>query len=34
LNKDGIPGPSGKGWGVSTINGNAKRGTGILNNEL
>jgi hypothetical protein len=34
LNKDGIPGPSGKGWGASTINGNAKRGTGILNNEL
>ena len=25
---------SGKGWGASTINGNAKRGTGILNNEL
>ncbi len=34
LNKDGIPGPSGKGWSASTINGNAKRGTGLLNNEL
>ena len=29
-----IPGPSGKGWGPSTINGNWRRGTGILNNEL
>ncbi|MHC4433960.1 MAG: recombinase family protein, partial [Planctomycetota bacterium] len=34
LNKDGIPGPSGKSWGQSTINGNRHRGTGILNNEL
>lgn len=34
LNDEGIPGPSGKAWGPSTINGNAKRGTGILNNEL
>ena len=34
LNKEGIPGPSGKGWGQSTINGNRQRGTGILNNEL
>lgn len=34
LNKDGIPSPSGKGWTQSTINGNRKRGTGILNNEL
>ena len=34
LNQEGIPGPSGKGWGPSTIHGNAKRGTGILNNEL
>ncbi len=38
LNKNSIPGPSGpkggKGWGPSTINGNWKRGTGILNNEL
>ncbi len=34
LNADGIPGPSGKAWGPSTIHGNRKRGTGILNNEL
>jgi len=38
LNKRNIPGPSGnnggKGWGPSTINGNWRRGTGILNNEL
>lgn len=34
LNKRKIPGPSGKGWGPSTINGNWRRGTGILNNEL
>ena len=34
LNDEGIPGPSGKAWGSSTIHGNPKRGTGILNNEL
>ena len=39
LNKQNVPGPSGSkkakgGWGPSTINGNYKRGTGILNNEL
>ena len=34
LNRDGVPGPSGKAWGPSTINGNRTRGTGILNNEL
>ncbi len=34
LNEESIPGPSGKGWGPSTIHGNPKRGTGILNNEL
>ena len=34
LNKDGIPCPSGSAWGQSTINGNRKRGTGILNNDL
>ncbi len=34
LNKEGIPCPSGKAWAQSTINGNRKRGTGILNNEL
>ncbi|MGB7779194.1 MAG: recombinase family protein [Pseudolabrys sp.] len=34
LNKRNIPGPAGKAWGPSTINGNWRRGTGILNNEL
>ena len=34
LNRDGIPGPFGNAWGPSTIHGNPKRGTGILNNEL
>ena len=34
LNKEGIRAPSGGDWGFSTINGNAKRGTGILNNEI
>lgn len=34
LNKEQIDGPTGKGWGQSTINGNRERGTGILNNEL
>ena len=34
LNADGIPGPRGNEWAASTINGNRKRGTGILNNEL
>ena len=34
LNRDGVPGPRGGAWGFSTINGNAKRGTGILNNEM
>ena len=29
-----VPGPAGKAWGASTINGNWRRGTGILNNEL
>jgi site-specific DNA recombinase len=33
LNKAGIDGPRGT-WGSSTIYGNDKRGTGILNNEL
>ena len=28
------PGPRGKGWGASTINGNSERGVGILNNPL
>ena len=34
LNAEGVAGPSGKGWGPSTIHGNRQRGTGILNNEL
>ena len=34
LNRDGIPGPQGRAWGPSTIYGNWRRGTGILNNEL
>ena len=34
LNKENVPGPSGTGWGPSTIHGNPDRGTGILNNEL
>ena len=34
LNRGHIPGPRGGQWDGSTINGNAARGTGILNNEL
>jgi site-specific DNA recombinase len=34
LNLEGVPGPSGKAWGPSTIHGNRQRGTGVLNNEL
>ena len=34
LNEEGVEGPTGKGWSASTINGNRRRGTGILNNEL
>jgi site-specific DNA recombinase len=34
LNRDHVPGPRGGEWDTSTINGNAARGTGILNNEL
>ncbi len=34
FNKERIPGPSGKGWGPTTVYGNRDRGTGILNNEL
>jgi site-specific DNA recombinase len=34
LNREGIAGPFGGPWSPSTIYGNAKRGTGILNNEL
>ena len=34
LNKEGIPAPTGGDWGFSTINGNPKRGNGVLNNEM
>ncbi len=34
LNREHSPGPRGGEWDASTINGNAARGTGILNNEL
>ncbi len=34
FNRDSIPGPRGRPWGPSTIYGNWRRGTGILNNEL
>lgn len=34
LNGDGVPAPRGRKWNASTINGNAQRGTGILQNEL
>jgi site-specific DNA recombinase len=34
LNKDRIRGPAARSWGPSTIYGNWRRGTGILNNEL
>ncbi|NJL50212.1 MAG: recombinase family protein [Bacteroidales bacterium] len=34
LNKEGVPAPGGGEWGFSTINGNPKRGNGILNNEM
>ena len=34
LNRERIPGPQGRTWGPSTIYGNWRRGTGILNNEL
>jgi site-specific DNA recombinase len=34
LNAQGIPGPRGGGWTPSAINGDRRKGTGILNNEL
>lgn len=34
LNRDDIPPPRGRAWNASTLNGNAARGTGILNNWL
>ena len=34
LNDDGIAGPDGKLWNDTSIRGHAKRGTGVINNEL
>lgn len=34
LNKDGIPAPRGPRWSAPTINGNGKRGNGILRNPI
>ena len=34
LNADGIPGPRGGAWNASTIRGDPKKATGILNNPL
>ena len=34
LNRECVAGPQGSEWGPSTIHGNPKRGTGILNNEM
>ena len=34
LNSEGEPGPRGRAWGQSTINGHRSRRNGILNNEL
>ena len=34
LNREGVPGPSGKLWTDSTIRGYAKRGTRLINNEI
>jgi site-specific DNA recombinase len=34
LNKDRVPAPRGRQWNASTINGNEKRGHGILRNPL
>ncbi|WP_137113433.1 recombinase family protein [Mesorhizobium sp. GR13] len=34
LNREGDPGPGGRGWKPTTIRGHRMRGTGIINNEL
>ncbi len=34
LNREGVAGPRSRGWGASTINGNAERGNGIINNQI
>jgi site-specific DNA recombinase len=34
LNRDGVAPPRGSRWNASTINGNHRRGNGVINNEL
>jgi site-specific DNA recombinase len=34
LNAEGVPGPGGRPWGGTTVRGHAKRGSGLVNNEL
>lgn len=34
LNEESVPGPRGRDWNDSSIHGNRRRGSGILNNEL
>jgi DNA invertase Pin-like site-specific DNA recombinase len=34
LNERAVPGPYGRPWGDTTIRGHAKKGTGLLNNQL
>ncbi len=34
LNREGVPGPRGRRWGPTTINGHRGRRNGVLNNEL
>jgi DNA invertase Pin-like site-specific DNA recombinase len=34
LNERGVPGPYARPWGDTTIRGHAKKGTGLLNNQL
>ena len=34
LNREGVPGPSGRHWNASALLGSPKRRNGILNNEL
>jgi DNA invertase Pin-like site-specific DNA recombinase len=34
LNRERVPPPRGRAWNASTINGNTRRGTGLLQNEL
>ena len=34
LNRDGVPSPSGRQWGVSTLSGSKARGSGILRNPI